>query len=64
VKLRADWQSYQQGKDFCRYFNTWGWRSYPLWEYKPRSHEPRPFAWLEARAVTYLPTSTEEREER
>lgn len=47
VKLRYDWQSYQQGKDFCRYFNTWGWRSYPIWDYKPRREEPRPFAHLE-----------------
>ena len=46
VKLRYDWQSYQQGKDFCRYFNTWGWRSYELWDYKPRMSEPCPFAWL------------------
>lgn len=46
VKLRYDWRSYQQGKDFCRYFNRWGWRGYPLWDYKPRKHEPRPFASL------------------
>ena len=46
VKIRYDWQSYRQGKDFCRYFNTWGWRSYPIWEYEPRKHEPRPFAHL------------------
>jgi hypothetical protein len=46
VKLRYDWQSYQQGRDFCRYFNTYGWRSYPIWEYEPRKHEPRPFVTL------------------
>lgn len=43
VKLRYDWRSYQQGKDFCRYFNTWGWRSYPIWDYKPRINESCPF---------------------
>jgi pyruvate-formate lyase-activating enzyme len=43
VKLRYNWQSYQQGKDFCRYFNTWGWRSYPIWTYAPRVHQPCPF---------------------
>jgi hypothetical protein len=47
VKLRFDWASYQQGRDFCRYYNTWGWRSYPLWEYRPRTNEPPPFAFLE-----------------
>ncbi len=46
VKLRSDWTSYQQGRDFCRYFNTYGWRSYPIWEYKPRKQEPPPFARL------------------
>lgn len=46
VKLRHDWMNYQQGKDFCRYWNTYGWRSYPIWEYKPRIHEPEPFAML------------------
>lgn len=51
VKLRFDWQSYQQGKDFCRYFNTWGWRSYPLWEYCPRINEPCPFAHLQPRFI-------------
>lgn len=43
VKLRFDWRSYQQGRDFCRYFNTYGWRSYPIWEYHPRKYEPAPF---------------------
>lgn len=46
VKLRHDWRTYQQGRDFCRYFNTWGWRSYPIWEYAPRKDEPPPFAML------------------
>lgn len=38
----ADW-TYRMGRDFCRYFNTRGWRSYPLSEYKPRINEPPPF---------------------
>ncbi len=49
VKLRHDWISYQQGKDFCRYFNTFGWRSYPIWEYKPRKEEAPPFLHLRSR---------------
>ncbi|MGH2509859.1 MAG: hypothetical protein ACRDHZ_20970, partial [Ktedonobacteraceae bacterium] len=44
VKVRHDWQSYQQGKDFCRYFNRKGWRSFAIWQYEPRKYEPRPFA--------------------
>ena len=44
VKLRYNWMSYQQGQDFCRYYNTWGWRKYPIWDYRPRVNEPRPFA--------------------
>jgi hypothetical protein len=51
VKLRYDWCSYRQGRDFCRYFNTYGWRSYPLWEYRPRKDEPPPFAMLQPREV-------------
>lgn len=42
LKPRFDW-TYQKGKDFCRYFNTYGWRSYPLSEYKPRVNDPSPF---------------------
>ena len=52
VKLRHDWTSYQLGKDFCRYFNRWGWRSYPLWEYRPRVQEPPPFALLKPPAIS------------
>lgn len=46
VKLRYDWTSYQQGRDFCRYFNRYGWRSYPIWHYQNRKNEPPPFAFL------------------
>jgi pyruvate-formate lyase-activating enzyme len=48
VHLRHDWESYQQGRDFCRWVNTYGWRTYPLAEYKPRNDEPAPFAFMEA----------------
>jgi len=51
VKLRFDWQSYQQGRDFCRYFNTYGWRSYPIWDYEPRKQEPKPFVLLKSMEV-------------
>jgi hypothetical protein len=51
VKLRYDWTSYQQGQDFCRYFNWKGWRTYPLWDYKPRKHEACPFAWFAPKTV-------------
>jgi hypothetical protein len=49
VKLRHDWKSYQQGRDFCRYFNTYGWRSYPIWAYSNRKGELPPFAAVEWR---------------
>src|SRR5579885_1193849 len=46
VKIRHDWKSYQQGRDFCRYYNTCGSRSYPIWEYNHRVGEQPPFAKL------------------
>jgi hypothetical protein len=60
VKLRYDWMSYQLGRDFCRYFNTWGWRTYPIWDYKPRKDEPPPFAFLAPGAST-IPWSAQDR---
>ena len=51
VKLRFDWRSYQQGRDFCRYFNSYGWRSYPIWDYRPRKEEPAPFVSLRPQEV-------------
>jgi len=51
VKLRYDWKSYQQGRDFARYFNTYGWRSYPIWEYSNRQSEKPPFAMLKPMEV-------------
>jgi hypothetical protein len=55
VKLRYDWKSYQQGRDFCRYFNTYGWRSYPIWEYNNRQGEQPPFAMLRSARIRALP---------
>ncbi len=45
IHPRHDW-TYDLGRDFCRYFNTHGWRSYPITEYKPRVNAPRPFEGL------------------
>ena len=50
VQLRFDWQSYQRGRDFC-YFNTYGWRSYSIWDYEPRKQEPKPFVLLNSMEV-------------
>jgi hypothetical protein len=47
IRPRHDW-TYQLGRDFCRYYNTRGWRSYPISEYKPRVNEPEPFKRLAA----------------
>jgi hypothetical protein len=53
VKLRYDWKSYQQGRDFCRFWNTYGWRSYPIWKYNNRQGEKPPFAELQFRSGSY-----------
>ena len=34
-------------QDFARYFNTFGWRKFPLWDYNHRRGETPPFAWLQ-----------------
>jgi hypothetical protein len=34
-KVRFDWTA-RMLKDFCRYFNRWGWKSYPLAAYEAR----------------------------
>lgn len=47
VNAKHGW-TYQLGRDFCRYYNTRGWRTYPLRDYKPRMTEPPPFARMEA----------------
>jgi hypothetical protein len=47
IRPRHDW-TYRLGRDFCRYYNTRGWRSYPISEYKPRINEPEPFKRLAA----------------
>ena len=38
-----DW-TYQKGRDFCRYYNRFLWRSIPLREYSNRAGERPPFA--------------------
>jgi len=43
VKCRFDW-TYPLGKDFCRFFNRFLWRTLDIREYLPRQHEPAPFA--------------------
>jgi hypothetical protein len=45
LRPRYDW-TVQQGKDFCRYFNRYLWRSVPIGAYRPRHGEPPPFAHL------------------
>jgi len=42
---RFDW-TFQAGKDFMRFFNRHLWRSFPIWDYRPRKAEPSPFAFL------------------
>jgi deoxyribodipyrimidine photolyase-like uncharacterized protein len=43
LRCRFDW-TVQLGKDFCRFFNRYLWRSLSLKEYRPRQNEPLPFA--------------------
>lgn len=45
LRCRFDW-TVQRGKDFCRFFNRYLWRSLSLKEYRPRQDEPLPFAAL------------------
>jgi len=49
---RFDW-TYQRGHDFMRFFNRHLWRSFPIWEYRPRQHEPPPFACLQPSRRTF-----------
>ncbi|MDP9203500.1 MAG: cobalamin B12-binding domain-containing protein [Gemmatimonadota bacterium] len=42
LRHRHDWTE-EIGRDFCRFFNRYLWRSMPLTEYKPRVNEPEPF---------------------
>jgi hypothetical protein len=43
LRCRHDWTE-QLGRDFCRYFNRYIWRSASLAAYRPRKGEPAPFA--------------------
>lgn len=45
LRYRFDWTELR-ARDFCRYWNTWGWRSYPIWEYCNRQGEAPSFAFL------------------
>src|SRR6266536_387439 len=54
LKTRFDWTE-QLGRDFCRYFNRYIWRSAPLADYLPRKEEPAPFA---ACALSYCRVRT------
>lgn len=54
LRPRFDW-TYQRGKDFMRYFNRHLWRSFPIWEYRPRQDEPPPFAHLNLPKIIPFP---------
>lgn len=43
LKVRHDW-TIPKLKDFARYFNRFGWRQFPLNQYRPRRHEKAPFS--------------------
>lgn len=43
LRLAHGW-TYTQLRDMQRFYNRHLWRSMPLWEYRPRWQEPRPFA--------------------
>lgn len=45
LRCRFEW-TVQRGKDFCRFFNRYLWRSLSLKEYRPRQEELPPFAAL------------------
>lgn len=51
LRPRHDW-TVQAGRDFCRYFNRWLWRSLPLADYRPRKGEPTPFMVAPGHVVT------------
>lgn len=42
-RVAHDWTE-QKLRDFARYYNRHLWRKVPLREYRPRKHEPAPFA--------------------
>lgn len=45
LPTKHDWTE-QMGRDFCRYFNTFLFRSVPLWEYAPRADKSSLFNFL------------------
>jgi hypothetical protein len=54
LRPRFDW-TYQLGKDFMRYFNRHLWRSFPIWEYRPRQDESLPFVNLRSLKTILFP---------
>lgn len=59
LRPRFDW-TYQLGKDFMRYFNRHLWRSFPIWEYRPRQDESPPFVNLRSPKTILFPGETRE----
>jgi hypothetical protein len=57
LRPRFDW-TYQLGKDFMRYFNRHLWRSFPIWEYRPRQNESLPFVHLRSPKTILFPDET------
>lgn len=53
IPTKFDWTE-QLGKDFCRYFNRYVWRSAPIWEYSNRKGEAPPFAFMRPHSVGVL----------
>jgi hypothetical protein len=53
LRNRFDW-TYQKGRDFCRYYNRWIWRSAPIEQYQPRQDGVRPFQSFGASKVLYV----------
>jgi hypothetical protein len=56
---RFDW-TYRLGKDFMRYFNRHLWRSFPIWEYRPRQDEAPPFVHLRSPKTIHFPDEMRE----
>lgn len=46
-----DW-TLQRGNDFARYYDARIYKAVPIWKYRPRMHEPPPFAFLEPKSLS------------
>ncbi|MDB5069586.1 MAG: Dimethylallyladenosine tRNA methylthiotransferase [Candidatus Eremiobacteraeota bacterium] len=51
VKLEKSEWTVQLGNDFARYYCGRIWKASPIWEYRPRIHEPPPFAALKPASI-------------